>query len=267
MLYSLDDGATWITSGGTAAPGVIGRIDAVPAAASAWLADRRSSVTVALARLDMMLADADATGLGQGRNLALMGDELVQFAHAAPLGGGRWRLTDLVRGVRGTEAAIGTQRAGDRFALVEADAIAPIDLPVSAIGRRLRILASGAGDEADPIEVSLAVTGASVAPPTPVHMSATVAGDGGLTLHWVRRSRAGWSWLDGADVPLVEEAERYRVMLSGGGTDRVFDVAEPRLTLSPAERPDGTVRMQIVQRGTLAASPAAQFTFDAGDAR
>lgn len=263
LLYSLDDGASWIAAGATAAPAVIGRIAAPPVAASAWLADRRSRVVVALARPDMVLGDADAAMLAQGANLALLGDELVQFARADPLGAGRWAVSDLTRGLRGTEAAIGLQRAGDRFALIEADGVASIALPVTAIGRRVRVLASGTGD-ADPVEAAVAVTGASVAPPAPVHVSAKELPDGGLAITWTRRSRAGWSWIDGADVPLAEEAERYRVTLTAGGTERVVDVAEPRLILSAAERPGGALALAIVQRGTLASSPPTRILFHPG---
>jgi hypothetical protein len=264
LLYSLDEGASWTAAGGTAAPAVIGRIVVAPVAASASLADRRSRVVVALARADMVLGDADAARVAQGANLALLGDELVQFASAEPLADGRWALSNLRRGLRGTEAAIGTQRIGDRFALIEADGVAAIDLPVAAIGRRVRILASGTGDGAAPVEVAVPVTGASVAPPAPVHVSVETMTDGGLAIGWVRRSRAGWAWNDGGDAPLAEEAERYRVTLAGGGTERVVDVSAPRLVLSAAERPQGAVAMTIVQQGTLAASPPAFLTYDAG---
>ena len=264
LLYSLDEGASWIAAGGTAAPAVIGRIVVAPVVASAWLADRRSRVVVALTRADMMLGDADAAGLAQGTNLALLGEELVQFASAEPLADGRWALSGLRRGLRGTEAAIGTQRIGDRFALIEADGVAAIDLPVTAIGRRVRILASGPGDGAAPVEVAVPVTGASVAPPAPVHVSVQNKPDGALAIGWVRRSRAGWGWSDGGDAPLAEEAEHYRVTLTGGGTERVVDVSEPQLVLSAAERPPGAVAVAIVQQGTLAASPPAFLTFDAG---
>ena len=267
LLYSLDDGASWVPAGGTAAPALVGRIVTVPAAASPWLRDMRSRVVVTLARGDMALGDADAASLAGGANLALLGDELIRFERAEPLGAARWALTGLVRGVRSTEAAIGGQRVGDRFALIEADGVVGIDLPVSAIGRRLRILASGTGD-AEPVETSVMVTGASVAPPSPVHVVARERSDGGLTIAWTRRSRAGWSWSDGIDAPLAEEAERYRVTVPMEGGERAIDVAEPWLTLVAADRPPGSatgsVTGSIVQHGTLAASLPTQFPLHDG---
>ncbi len=268
LLYSLDDGASWAAAGGTAAPAVVGRIAAVPVAASACLVDRRSRLIVTLARSDMMLGDADDAFRAGGANLALLGDELIQFARAEPLRGGRWALTELYRGLRGTEAAIGMQRVGDRFALIERDAIAAIDLPVSAIGRQLRVLASGVGDGEAPVEASVRITGASVAPPSPVLAVADRDADGGVTIAWTRRSRAGWSWIDGTDAPIGEEGEAYRVGFDGtDGVPRTIDLTTPRLTLAAADRPARDTPVRIVQRGTLALSEPLVMTLDDGAGR
>ncbi|MGU3316186.1 phage tail protein [Sphingomonas sp. M6A6_1c] len=265
LLYSLDDGASWTAAGATAAPATIGRIEIPPAAASALLTDRRSRMVVVLRRGDMTLGDADATSLARGDNLALLGDELIQFERAAPLGEGRWALTGLYRGLRGTEAAIGTQAAGDRFVLIEPGAVATIDLPVAAIGRRLRLLASGVGDADGPAETTVAITGASVAPPAPVHAVAETQGDGGLAIRWTRRSRAGWAWSDGVDAPLVEEAEAYRLTVTAAdGTRRVVETAAPYLRFAAGERPPAGTTIAIVQQGTLVASQPARISLSDG---
>jgi hypothetical protein len=265
LLYSLDDGASWTAAGVTAAPATIGRIEILPAAASALLADRRSRAVVVLRRSDMTLGDADAASLARGGNLALLGDELLQFERAAPLGGGRWALTGLYRGLRGTEAAIGTQAAGDRFVLIEPEAVATIDLPVAAIGRRLRLLASGVGDADGPVETAVAITGASVAPPAPVHAVAETQGDRGLAIRWTRRSRAGWAWSDGVDAPLVEEAEAYQLTLTAAdGSRRVIETVAPYLRLAASERPPAGTMMAIVQQGMLVASPSTRISLPDG---
>ena len=256
LLYSLDDGTSWVAAGGTAAPGVIGTVVMPPEDASAWLIDRRSRLIVMLERGDMMLGDADAAALSGGANLAIVGGELIQFERAEPLGEARWALSGLHRGVRGTEAWIGTQQIGDRFALIERDAVATIDLPATAIGRRMRVLASGVGDQAAAVEAAIVVTGRSVAPPAPVHASAIEHADGGVALRWTRRSRAGWAWADALDAPLGEEVEAYRVTLTGSdGTSRLYDVVAPQLVIPSGDRPIGPSTVAIVQRGTLALSP------------
>ncbi len=254
LLYSLDDGASWIAAGASAAPATIGTIAVVAEAAPATLSDRAGAFEVVLVRGDLALADADAAALDAGANLAMAGGELIQFGRAVPLGGGRWRLTQLLRGRRGTEAAIGTQAPGDGFVLISADSVRTIDLPVAAIGGTVRVMASGVGD-AVPVETRLVLAGASVLPPSPVGLRATIAADGGATLRWTRRSRAGWRWIDGGDVPLGEGGEAYAVtVLTGAGVTRLVETTAPVATLSAAERVAGAVRVEVRQRGDFGVS-------------
>jgi hypothetical protein len=155
---------------------------------------------------------------------------------------------------RDDEAAIGTQAPGDGFVLITADAVRTIDLPVAAIGGTVRVMASGVGD-AVPVETRLVLTGASVLPPSPVGLRATIAADGGATLRWTRRSRAGWRWIDGGDVPLGEGGEAYAVtVLTGAGVTRLVETATPVATLSAADRTAGAVRVEVRQRGDFGVS-------------
>ncbi|MDP1027781.1 phage tail protein [Sphingomonas sp. KR1UV-12] len=244
LLWSADDGASWTPAGATAAPAVLGTVETAPRPAPACLYDTAGVLVVRLARADMMLADADDAALDRGTNLAMAGGELVQFGQAVPLGGGRWRLTRLLRGRRGTEAA--AVAVGDGFALLTAESASAIELPLSALGRMVRVMASGAGD-VEPAEVAVVATGASLRPPAPVQ--AVRRGDGGLG--WTRRSRAGWTWRDGGDVPLGEEAERYRLTVTPpGGAAVQLDLDRPWLA-GPLMA--GTM-IEVRQRGTWADS-------------
>ncbi len=76
-------------------------------------------------------------------------------------------------------------------------------------------------------------------------------------MHWLRRSRNGWRWIDVVDAPLGEEREAYRVtFVAADGGVRVIDTSVPGLTLSLAERVGG-VTLSVVQIGALGASRAA----------
>ncbi len=167
--------------------------------------------------------------------------------------------------MRGSEAAIGGQAAGARFAVIERGAVATIDLPAAAIGRRLRILASGIGDADAPAEAAMTVTGASVAPPAPVHAAVRIEADGALAVSWTRRSRSGWAWVDGVDAPLGEEAEAYRLTLEAAdGTVRTIETVVPAARIPAADRGSGRATIRIVQRGTLTVSPPTILTLDDG---
>lgn len=257
LLYSVDDGVSWVAAGATAAPAVLGTIASVAPEAPATLVDRQGAFEVVLAHAEMELGDADAAALDRGVNLALLGDELVQFGRAEPLGGARWRLSDLLRGRRGSEAAAGSQIIGDRFVLLEADAARAFDMPVAILGREVRVMASGVGD-ATPVETRCVMRGASVVPPSPVHLDWHAEADGSATVRWARRSRAGWRWIDGVDAPLAEEREAYRVTVTTIAGSRTLEVLEAQVSVGAAER-TGPVSVVVRQRGVFGESLAAEL--------
>jgi hypothetical protein len=246
LLVSSDGGANWVAAGTTALPAVLGRIVSPPGAAPAQLADRIHTIIVELAHGAMLLHDADDAALAAGANLAMAGDELLQFARATPLGGRQWALSGLWRGRRGTEAAIGGQAAGDRFVLVDAEVLTLIDLPAQVT--TARVLAQGVND-GEAAEAAARVRGVGLVPPSPVHLRTNMLPGGATETSWVRRSRNGWDWIDGVDAPLGEESERYRVdlVLAAGGS-RTIEVDVPRIVLDAEERA-GLAAIEVRQIG------------------
>lgn len=260
LLVSTDDGARWSDAGGTALPAMIGTLVDPVAAAPSTLRDLDNEIVVALTHAGMALESANDRALDGGANLALIGNELLQFGVAEQIDAVHWRLRRLLRGRRGTEWAAGTQMAGDRFVLIEADALSTIALPAAAIGLPVRIMASGIGDTTGPAETALMLTGSSVRPPAPVHIDTQRVGSGDLTIRWARRSRLGWRWIDGADAPLGEEQEAYRLTITtASGPPRTIDLAGAGATLAAAAvAPGDTIALR--QSGTIGESPARMLT-------
>ena len=261
LSVSLDGGARWTPIGPAAAPATLGWIAMPPARAPATLADHVNTLEVVLANDAMTLADADAAALDGGANLVMAGDELLQFGRAERIDATRWRLSDLWRGRRGTERFCGLQAPGDRFVLLDSYTLASCDMPASAMGSEVQVMAAGPGDSDAPPVSSTVVSGASIAPPSPVHLRATERADGGLALSWVRRSRQGWRWSDDLDVPLGEESERYAVRRSGDGErDAGVGVGAQGLILAAPDRPAAGATISVVQMGTHVASAPATIT-------
>ena len=50
-----------------------------------------------------------------------------------------------------------------------------------------------------------------------VVLRARLRSDGRYDLSWIRRSRAGWPWIDGVDAPLGEDREAYRLTIQPDG--------------------------------------------------
>lgn len=237
LLYSTDGGARWMAAGATNVPGILGQVVTPPGAAGAAIVDRANVIEVELIHAGMTLVGADAGALDAGLNTALVGNELLQFGEATQLTATRWRLAALLRGRRATESAIGTQRAGDRFVLVEPDASATLDLPGTAQGGDLRIMASGPGDVEGPVEVALTLAGTPILPLSPTHLTWSEVGNGDVTVQWVRRSRAGLRWVDGVDAPLAEEREVYQIaLLYPDGRGGTVETTEPTLVIRHVDR-------------------------------
>ena len=252
LLYSLDDGASWLPGGSTAAPGVLGTVLVPPGAGPATLIDRVNTIEVELANDAMTLESADAGAIDRGANLALAGGELLQFAEAEQIAPRRWRLRALMRGRRAMAGACAT---GDRFVLIERETCVTIALPLAMAGRAVRVLATGIGDTGGPIEVPADVSGLSIAPPAPVALRAEPLPDG-MLVRWTRRSRLGWTWVDAVDAPLGEESEAYRVVVApSAGAARTAVVTTPEIALTAEEAAGATVSVR--QLGTLAESRAA----------
>ena len=53
--------------------------------------DRINAVEIAMLNPAMDLNDADMAALLRGDNLAMIGDEAIQFGRATPIAPGRWR--------------------------------------------------------------------------------------------------------------------------------------------------------------------------------
>lgn len=267
LMASLDAGASWSNLGSTAAPATIGTALSVLATASEAIFDRAHALDVQLLHGGMELGDAEHDRLLAGANLALIGNELIQFGRAVPLGEGCWRLSELTRGRRGTGWAAADHIVGERFVLIDQETLLAYDPPLSVAGADVQVLASGIGDPA-PVTATASSVGEALRPPTPVHLNAERREDEGFGLRWSRQSRTGWSWLDACDAPLSEDNERYRLTIRrGDGAERTYDIGTAAFdyatTEVTADAMAGTaVTISVVQIGTSAASRPASITLD-----
>jgi hypothetical protein len=201
-------------------------------------------------------ATADPAALAAGANRLLVGEEIVQFMEAAPLGAGAWRLSGLLRGRGGTESEAQAGHAAGTLAVLLDDRLQLIDGALFDPATE-RLAAIGAAD-AEPVYASVGAPGRSRQPLAPVHPVAQARPEGGLLLSWTRRARGAWTWRDGVDVPLVEESERYEV--GAGPIDAplaVWPVTAARLELDPTDLSplaSGTP-LWVRQIGSFARSP------------
>lgn len=263
LLSSYDRGVSWQPEGQTKGKAVIGRsLTTLPARGSA-LIDLESSVEVELLNDAMWLEGRNDDALATGANFAVLGREIIQFGRAEPLGDRRFRLSRLLRGRRGSEAASAGHWAGEPFLLLDPESIAAIEPATGTAGGEYWMAAQGLGDGDAPVIAKAPIEARALMPPSPVHLRAERLPSGDIAIEWVRRSRNGWAWLGGGDAPLVEESEAYRVRLSGEGSERVSSVGQTSLIYKAAQQAKdgltGAFQIEVTQIGIHGSSDPARL--------
>src|SRR4029079_6702759 len=221
------------------APSIVGEtLDDLPAGPTG----RWHRATVGVRVFGGQLASVSDSALFAGANAAAVRRpdgawEVIQFANAELVAERTYVLSRLLRGQAGTEWAMASPlAAGSSFVLLDQH-IVPVASGIDTLERtvQLRIVAAGR-DHADPTALALPLTPKSTAlrPLAPVHLNATRAA-GGVTFHWVRRTRIeGDNWA--GEVPLGEDSEQYVLdILSGPAVVRSIIVAAPTALYASAD--------------------------------
>lgn len=164
------------------------------------------------------LASLTDLGVLNGGNVALLGNEIIQFANATLLADQKYRLSRLLRGRLGTEHEQGTHVLGERFILLTANLVR-VALQNSLIGlaRQYKAVSIG-GTLATTPQQTFTYTGKTLRPYSPVQIKGTrhTPATNDWTITWIRRTRLGGEWRDGVDVPLNEQSELYDVQIMNG---------------------------------------------------
>lgn len=231
------DGAPGEYIGQIPAPSLIGITMGSLNSANPALIDLVNHIEVDLHNPGMVLTHANDAQLLAGRNIALIGQEIIQFAEALPLGAGRFRLSRLIRGLGGTEMEIERHSANEDFVLLDAGSMLDISAVVRTPFTPSTIFALGR-DDLVPVPATALSPGRALMPWFPVHPTSSFLAGGELEIGWMRRSRAGLFWLDHVEVPLGEEIEKYRIELSADSEDGarvIFESLTPKIIIAPAD--------------------------------
>ena len=170
--------------------------------------------------------------------------EVLQAGSAELIAPGRYRLSRLLRGQRGTEGAIGSPAAAGARLVVLDDALVPLPIPEAGLG-----LAANwrFGPASKPVsdrsyrQLGLTPEGIGLRPFSVGHVRQpwrTAREPGDLVIAWTRRSRAlaadGWT---ATEIPLAEEREAYAVeVLDGAAVLRTLDTSTTSVTYTAAQQ-------------------------------
>jgi hypothetical protein len=204
-------------------PAHMGTLAADLSAGPLWRFDHGSELLVGLS--SGTLTSITDTELFAGANALAIESapgiwEIVQAGNAELVAAGRYKLTRLLRGQRGTEDAMGNPVvAGARVILLDS-AIQPVSISEADLGLpwNWRIgPASAAPSDAIMQAKNFTPGGRGLMPHAPAQLRMCSNADGDLDLRWLRRDRAlsADSWVL-AEVPMSEASEAYDLEILDG---------------------------------------------------
>jgi len=194
--------------------------------------------------------------------------EIVQAGSAELTAPGRYRLTRLLRGQRGTEGAVSNPAPAGARVVVLDDSLASLPIAEADLGVpwnwRIGPASRPVSDETYAAQ-GFAPEGVGLRPFSVAHVEQpwrTPRTVGDLAIRWTRRSRAlaANSW-GGLEVPLAEELEAYEIeILDGAAVKRVLSTGTTSVTYTAAQQtadwggllePGNTLTVRIFQLSAL----------------
>lgn len=215
------------------APSIVGETLTALQPGPLWRSDMRASVGVTL-RGGVLASVTPEAALGGANAIALLDAagtvEIVTAARVELIGPQRFRLSQLVRGIGGSEAAASRSLpAGSRVVVLDGAAV-PLTTELADLGVSYRYrIGPASRDVGDPTmtEIVLAAGPDCPLPMAPVRVRASRSA-AGVALGWLRRTRIDGDAWDVAEVPLGEAEERYQLtVLDGSAARRDVIVAGP----------------------------------------
>ncbi len=147
-----------------------------------------------------------------GANVALLGDEVIQFKTATLISGSAYTLSGLLRGRKGTEWAMTTHAIGERFVLVSTSTWRRAELETTEIGLSRLYKSPAFGQTISAVSpTSFTCNAVGLEPYSPVQLTGSRDGSDNITMNWIRRTRLSWDSLDAREAPLGETTEAYEV--------------------------------------------------------
>ena len=263
IMKSIDGGDSfqnWEVITDASAIGVAMGALPAPRAWTTW--DRVNELTVMMSAGGDALASATEIAVLNGANVAILGNEIIQFATVTQNDDGTFTLSDLLRGRRGSDPFVGTHSTGDRFIVLSTATTLDINEDNSQIGlmRPYSVLSLGESGYPDS-ETDFTDTARRLMPLTACSIQGARDGSGNLTITWLRQTRIGGEndWADGVtDVPLGEASESYQIdIIKAGAGVRTIAVSDESAAYAAADQttdfgsPQSAIAIVIYQMSAI----------------
>ena len=228
--------------------------------------DRFKTLTIQMVSGILASASDEVDCLNNKTNLALLkcGShwEILQFVDVTDLGDGRYTLSNLLRGLNGSDPYMDGHYAGDLFILLDSDRITKYQPDSGEIGQDRYYRADTIGSDKEGVKKKLTLEGNSLKPWTVAGIAGTRDGSNNLTVTWHRRTRAYGEWMDGVEtVALNETSESYEIdVIDSDGVTvlRTITATEETCSYTASQQtsdgltPGDLIPLQIYQKNAVA---------------
>lgn len=220
---SYDGGANYVESFDVKSSSVMGTLSSsLPDHPYAY-PDETNTFSVTINTYQGSLEETDLEGMLNGVNLALVGDELIQFANAEETSEGTWDVSYLLRGRKGTDTE--SHPEGTRFVLLNRSSLFVVPSNLTDIGRDITFRATSFGTSVDDATVvTITYEGRSQTERKPAYLQVWRDGDT-LTCSWQGVGRLG----AGAQAAHGQRFTGYRVTFDDGSDTIVVDTTSQSL--------------------------------------
>ncbi len=173
---SRDGGETWQSVGAIKTSAVMGSTISELPAGSVPYPDKRNYVDVELLRDDMVLTTATLPEMMSRANLAIIGDELINFSAVEQLTATTWRLSGFLRGRKHTTCE--AHAIGERFVLMNNAMLIYRQVELYDIGREVIFRATSIGADTTEETQTFTYTARAQQEPAPSYLRARHYRDG-----------------------------------------------------------------------------------------
>ena len=155
-----------------------------------------------------------------GGNLAIIGDEIIQFKTAKLIGPNKYIIQDLRRGLFGTESKVSKHKVNERFILLD-QKIVTVKLDEKLINRDIDfyVLTLGQAFE-NKKTIRCNFSANNLKPLSPIHIKLNKDN----ILSWIRRNRGDYSWKDFTQAAVNENGEIYYVKFGEDSQNQIITV-------------------------------------------
>jgi len=217
-LRTYDGGTTWPWAAENDVNATIGATNTLLNSGPVYFFDEGNTVTVTL--INGTLSSHTKEEVYAGYNLAIIGNEIIQFRTATLIAEKVYVLSGLLRGCGGTDDQIGTHTVTDRFVLLIFSSLERMPIPTTdrnvirnyKFGPYTKAITSNLYSDK-----TFTSTGRSYRNWSVCQVKGVRDDTGELTISWVPRSRVGSTWSDYIDVTLTSP-EVYTVEIMSEST-------------------------------------------------